>query len=62
MNSSVTVAQRASLSSFDAPLTAAPPKENAEDLNRIIEEEIKVRLLSSSVCAYQCYLVKLTMV
>jgi len=35
------MARRSSLSSFDAPLTAAPPIENAEDLNRIIEEELK---------------------
>lgn len=41
-SSAMAMTQRASLASFDAPVTAAPPLENAEDLNRIIEEELKV--------------------
>lgn len=36
------MARRSSISSFAAPLDAAPPKENAETLNRMIEEDIKV--------------------
>ncbi|KXN87698.1 Guanine nucleotide-binding protein G(i) subunit alpha [Leucoagaricus sp. SymC.cos] len=35
------MARRSSISSFSAPSTAAPPVENAEVLNRIIEEDIK---------------------
>lgn len=34
--------RRASISSFVAPATAAPPKENADARNRLIEEDIKV--------------------
>ncbi|KAF9443190.1 G-alpha-domain-containing protein [Macrolepiota fuliginosa MF-IS2] len=35
------MARPPSISSFAAPETAAPPKENAEHLNRIIEDDIK---------------------
>lgn len=38
----MSVAGRSS-SSFTAPIMAAPPKENADALNRTIEEDIKVR-------------------
>ncbi|KAJ3573157.1 hypothetical protein NP233_g2613 [Leucocoprinus birnbaumii] len=37
----MSVARRSSISSFAAPLTAAPPVENAEALNRMIEEDIR---------------------
>ncbi|KAF5346694.1 hypothetical protein D9756_010364 [Leucocoprinus leucothites] len=37
----MSVARRTSISSFVAPLTAAPPVENAEALNRMIEEDIR---------------------
>lgn len=35
--------RRASINSFTAPMTAAPPKDNADARNRLIDEDIKVK-------------------